>query len=296
MRDLLTPKQVARALDVSESSIKRWCDKGEIPTQYTAGGHRRIPLPGLIAFLRQRQCALVHPQALGLPPTSGQTGRVVARACQRLTEALMVGDEALCRQIAFDLYLAEHSISVICDDVFAKAFRDIGDRWACGRAEVYEERRGCEISLRVLHELRSLLPEPPADAPRAIGGAASGDQYNLGTTKAELVLRDARWKAVSLDDNLPLETISAAIRAQRPRLFWLSCSHIADAPAFLAGYERLYDEYGLDVAFVVGGYALTEDIRRQMKYAAFCDNMQHLEAFAQTLLRAGDPPAEERPS
>ena len=52
MRELLTPKQVARAINVSESSVKRWCDKGVIPTQYTAGGHRRIPLSGLMEFLR----------------------------------------------------------------------------------------------------------------------------------------------------------------------------------------------------------------------------------------------------
>ncbi|REJ93532.1 MAG: helix-turn-helix domain-containing protein [Planctomycetota bacterium] len=50
MNDLLTPKQVARAISVSESSIKRWCDRGAIATQYTPGGHRRIPLSGLLEF------------------------------------------------------------------------------------------------------------------------------------------------------------------------------------------------------------------------------------------------------
>ena len=39
----------------------------------------------------------------------------------------------------------------------------------------------------------------------------------------------------------------------------------------------------MDVAFVVGGRALTETIRQQMKFAAYCDNMQHFESFAQTL-------------
>ena len=38
----------------------------------------------------------------------------------------------------------------------------------------------------------------------------------------------------------------------------------------------------MDVAFVVGGRALTESIRQQMKFAAYCDNMQHLESFAQS--------------
>ena len=295
MRDLLTPKQVARAIDVSESSVKRWCDKGHIRTQYTAGGHRRIDLAALMEFLRQHSHRLVHPEALGLPPTSGQSGRVVARAKENLTAALINGDDELCRQIAFDLFLANHSVSVM---------REIGVRWACGEAEVYEERRGCEISLRTLHELRSLVPAPHPESPLAIGGAVEGDQYNLGTTMAELVLRGAGWQATSLGDNLPFATLAAAIRKSRPKLFWLSCSHICDSEHFLTSYSSLYDEFSLDVAFVVGGYALDDGLRRQMKFAAYCDNMQHLEGFAQTLRAAlqdeasgdrADPTASEVP-
>jgi methanogenic corrinoid protein MtbC1 len=286
MRELLTPKQVSRAIDVSESSVKRWCDKGVIPTRYTAGGHRRIAISSLMEFLREGSYHLAHPEALGLPPTSGKTTRVIGRALGQLTDALLNGDESRCRQIAVDLYLAEHSISVICDEVFAAAFREIGDRWACGEAEVYQERRGCEIATRVLHELRILLAPPTSDSPLAIGGAAEGDQYSLGTTMAELVLRDARWNANSLGDNLPFESLAAAIRENRPKLFWLSCSHIADEAEFLRGYQELYDEFSMDVAFVVGGYALTEEVRQQMKFSAYCDTMQHLEGFAQTLCDA----------
>lgn len=283
MRDILTPKQVARAIAVSESSVKRWCDNGVIPTQYTAGGHRRITISGLLEFLRGGKHELIHPEALGLPPTSGQTVRVLDRAREQMTEALIAGDEPRCRQITIDLYLAEQSISAICDSIFAAAFREIGDRWACGDAEVYQERWGCEISLRVLHELRSLLPNPSAESPLAIGGAASGDQYQLGTTMAELVLRDEAWNAISVGANLPFTTLAAAIREHRPKLFWVSCSHIVDESEFLHSYGALYEEFGLDVAFVVGGYALTEQLRQQMKYSAYCDNMQHLEGFARTL-------------
>jgi methanogenic corrinoid protein MtbC1 len=282
MRDLLTPKQVARAIQVSESSIKRWCDRGLISTQYTAGGHRRIPMSGLMEFLRSGNQQLVRPEVLGLPATSGQTERVIDRAAENLVEALVCGDIEQCRQITFDLYLAEHSITAICDQVFARAFESIGDRWECGEAEVYQERRGCELVLRLLHELETMVGPPQADAPLAIGGAPEGDQYNLATTMAELVLREAKWNAVSLGDNLPFETLAAAIKEHRPRMFWLSCSHIVDEAEFLAGYRSLYDEFGLDVAIVVGGRALTEGLRQQMKYAAYCDNMQHLEAFAQT--------------
>lgn len=283
MSVFLTPKQVSRAIQVSESSVKRWCDKGIIPTQYTAGGHRRIALSELIEFLRSSKHQLVRPEVLGLPSTTGQTVWVIDRAAEQVTEALLKGDEEQCRQIILDLYLAEHCISSICDLVIAKAFSNIGDRWECGKAEVYQERYGCEVSLRVLHELRTLIPNPPADAPVAIGGTPEGDQYSLPTTMVELVLRDSKWNAVSLGTNLPFATLRAAILQHRPRIFWLSVSHIIDDQNFIREYTELYDEFGLDVGFVVGGRGMTESIRRQIQYSAFCDNVRHLESFAQTI-------------
>lgn len=281
---LLTPKQVARAIQVSESSVKRWCDKGVIPTQYTAGGHRRIPISGLADFLRTAKHQLVRPEVLGLPATCGQSPRALDRAHMQLTEALLAGDEDQARQIVLDLYLAEHSLSAICDLVIARAFEQIGQRWQCGEAEIFAERRGCQLALRMLHELRAMIPPPPMDAPLAIGAAAQGDQYHLATTMVELVLRDTKWQATSLGNNLPFSTLAAAVRQQRPRLLWLSASHMIQRDQFLREYMELYDQFSLDVAFVVGGRALTEDLRQQMKYAAYCDNLQHLEAFAQTLL------------
>lgn len=292
MSEFLTPKQVSRAIQVSESSVKRWCDKGIIPTQYTAGGHRRIALSELVEFLRSSKYQLVRPEVLGLPATTGQTVWVIDRAAAHLTEALLSGDEEQCRQIILDLYLAEHCISSICDLVFARAFSDIGDRWQCGEAEVFQERHGCEVSLRVLHELRILIPPPPPGAPVAIGGTPEGDQYSLPTTMVELVLRDSKWNAVSLGTNLPFPTLRAAILQHRPRIFWLSVSHIKNEPEFIREYTELYDEFGLDVAFVVGGRAMTESIRQQIQYAAFCDNVRHLESFAQTIKNATEKNAD----
>lgn len=288
MNQFFTPKQVSRAMQVSESSVKRWCDKDIIPTQYTAGGHRRIALSELIEFLRTSKHELVRPEVLGLPATSGQSIRVIDRSADQFAVALLKGDEEQCRRIILDLYLAEHSLSSICDLVFVKAFQIIGDRWQCGEAEVYQERRGCELAVRVLHELHKLVAQPQEDAPIAIGGAAEGDLYNMATTMLELVLRDNHWNAVSLGYNLPFQTLEAAIRQKSPKLFWLSVNHIPNEPEFVQSYNQLYDQFRNSVAFVVGGRALNEKIRNQIQYATYCDNIRHVESFAQTLLSVAE--------
>jgi methanogenic corrinoid protein MtbC1 len=280
MRDLVTPRQVAQAIQVSESSVKRWCDKGVIPTCYTAGGHRRIPLSGLLDFLRASRRELLHPTRLGLPSVSQQGRCPRELATSEFAQALLAADETRCRQIAVELFLSAPSVSAICDDVIAAAFAEVGQRWACGDVEVYQERLACEIAHRVLNDLRALVPEPDPAAPQAIGGCPPGDFYTLGTSMAELVLRDAGWRSVSLGTNLPYETLAAAIRQRRPQLFWLSCSHLAEDAELVRGYAVLVDALEDDVTLVLGGQAVTPSLLDRMPRVVSCATMRELESLA----------------
>jgi excisionase family DNA binding protein len=282
----VTPKQAARAIGVSESSVKRWCDQGALPNLRTVGGHRRIPIQDLMAFLRAKHHPLVRPEELGLPATSGQTPRILDRAEEQFRQALLAGNEALARKTVLDLYLAGHHVSAICDQVIASAFHHIGDLWDCGQIEVYQERRGCDICLRCIYDLRSSLPDTPTPELIAVGGSPGGDPYLLPTTMIESVLRETGWQATSLGNDIPLASMAEAIRETRPKLFWLSVSHIVDEDAFLADYAELVRVLPGDVAVAVGGRALHESLRQRMTFAAYCDNFRHLETFAATLRRS----------
>jgi len=284
VRELLTPKQVARAIGVSEASLKRWCDKGLISAVRTAGGHRRLPLNGVIHYLRQSGQPLVRPEVLGLPPTTGTGETVQSASVQKLGAALEAGDEDQVRRLIFNLYLAGHTTCDLLDKIVAPAVHQIGEAWAHGDVEVYQERRGVETLLRTLYQLRQLLPTVSADAPYAIGGTPEGDPYALPTTMIEVVLREAGWRAESFGTNHPISTLCAAIRQRRPRLMWLSVSWVPSLADFLIAYPELYDtavEHG--TALVVGGRALIEQVRQQMSYSAYCDNLRHLVAFAATI-------------
>jgi len=277
---LLTPKQVAQAIGVSESSLKRWCDQGLIPNERTAGGHRRLPLAGVVEFLQRTDRSLARPELLGLPRASGPGPRSLERACELLSDALIRGDEEACRQTLFDLFLAGHPLDALGDRVIAPAFERIGQQWDCGDVEVYQERRACEICGRVLSEIRSMLPSVRTLAPIAFGGTVEGDQYRLPTMLVEAVLRQRGWNAQSFGTSLPFATLAAALVADPPELFWLSVSHVADPDNFVPDFNRLYEvASGCGVSFVVGGRGLDESLRRQLRYTAFCDQLAHLVSF-----------------
>jgi MerR family transcriptional regulator, light-induced transcriptional regulator len=279
----VSPKQVAQAIGVSESSLKRWCDQGLLTAFRTGGGHRRLAINDVFQFLRQSGKKISRPELLGLPSNTGQGATVLERAHDQIRDALIAGDDEKCRRIVFDLYLAGQSVCNICDRVLAPAFHDIGECWQCGELAMYRERRACETALKLLHELSTLMQTPLPEAPTAVGGTLEWDPYRLPTAMIEVVLRDLGWRAPSLGSQLPATTLAEAVRDNRPRLLWISVSSIESVPVFLEHYadlHRVATESG--TAVVVGGRALTAGIRQQMTYSAYCDTLRHLVTFAAT--------------
>ena len=283
MDKLLSPKQLAEAIGASESSLKRWCDQGLITTVRTAGGHRRILVQEALRFIREQNHAVVGPQLLSMPATADRKGRRIEGSAERLTEALLSDNELACQSIVFDLFLAGESVSRIFDEVVATAFRRIGDKWECHEADIYQERSSCQIMLRLLHDLRSKQVSPHPNV-IALGATIEGDQYALPTTMAEIVLRSVDWNARLLGTSIPFDSLVKAVETHSPGLVWLSVSFIANEAEFVSGFRRLSTTAEKNkTAIVVGGRALTPEIRTQLSYSAFCDTMRHLEQFGKTL-------------
>ena len=288
-----TPKQVAVALDVSESSVKRWCDSGLISTIRTVGGHRRITQAGLEQFLAasHRNCRIPLPDRLGSfkesdtnePPQSTTiSDDVVSSLSGKFMTALIEGNENDCRAI-FHAWLNSNSLASFADLILCPVFEEIGDRWSCEQIDVYQERRGCEIVVRLIQEFRNTIRKPSLDAPLAIGGSPSNDPYTLPGQLIESVLLEGGWRAINLGTNIPLESLGNAIRVERPRLFWLSVSDMQDPASFVEQYREFSMSISNDVAVVVGGRALNDRIRPKLKFAAHCDNLRQLSDFAAAL-------------
>ncbi|WP_425616107.1 B12-binding domain-containing protein [Anatilimnocola sp. NA78] len=283
MSESFSPKQVARAIGVSESSLKRWCDRGLIPTVCTAGGHRRLPVQGVLDFIKSTQRTLVRPEVLGLPSPLGGRRRTPSEGSEELVKLLVAGDELAARRLLLDLFLDHHRLSLIGDTVLAPAFTRIGELWDCGQVEVYRERLACRICARVIDEIRRLIVQPAAEAPLALGATPSGDFYDLPGGLVELTIRQNGWRSLSLGSNLPFEALALAVAQQQPKLFWLSISHVSDREEFASTYPLLKRALGEDVPLVVGGRALDDELRAAMPGATFCSNLTELEAYLQKL-------------
>ena len=53
-QQLMTPNEVASALQVAPVTVRQWAQKGMLPARMTAGGHRRFEVEAVVAFARAR--------------------------------------------------------------------------------------------------------------------------------------------------------------------------------------------------------------------------------------------------
>jgi methanogenic corrinoid protein MtbC1 len=288
----LSPRQVAEAMGVSESSLKRWCDGGLIPTRRTAGGHRRVPVDGVVAFLRERGFDPKRPDLLGLPAGAHRDRRELGELERRAGAALCAGNESDFASLLLGLYLGGRSIAELSDRLVAPAFELVGTSWAHGQLEVYQERRAVELVLKTVHELSRVIPAPAPDAPLALSTTLEGDPYALPVALSELVLRDAGWNTTSLGSGNPAASLAAAIDDLSPRLLCVSASAIGDASAFTTGVNALYEHArSRGTALALGGRALTRELRERIRYSAYCESMSALVGFAESLWTRARPPA-----
>ena len=254
---VLTTKELALAIGVSESSIKRWADDGTLHASRTAGGHRRILLPEAIRFVRETRAAVVHPEILGLPDVAAAVRDSTGPAddAERLYAYLVAGEAVQARGMVQSLYLGGSSVAAIVDGPLRAAMHRIGELWQHEPAGVFLEHRATDISIQALNQLRLTLPDAGGQ-PVAVGGAPEGDPYLLPSLAAATCLAAEGFDTVNLGPDTPYATLEEAARRLRPVLIWLSVSgaqpseRVAAATAALASALQ-----PLGTSVIVGGRA-----------------------------------------
>ena len=152
-----SPKKVATAIGVSESSLKRWCDAGYVRATKTAGGHRRVTRSEVISFIKRKKYDLEDPTAIGLPDIRDVSIRDDRDAIAQLVDAFRKGDEPTCKQLLVYLFVNGRTVPDLVDRIITPAFEQVGDLWRCGQMDVYQERVACQICYNAMLDIRSLI-------------------------------------------------------------------------------------------------------------------------------------------
>ena len=287
MKRQLSPRELATAIGVSESSLKRWADDGMIAVTRTAGGHRRIARHEALRFIRQTGQQVLRPQVLGFAEsqTIPLTSDATQDPAEALYDALLRGSRREALGLVQGWFLAGRALAWIFDGPVTTAMERMGQLWRCESDGVLLEHRATDLCIQAVMQLRLALPAEPHGARTAFGAALAGDPYLLPSLMAATMLQEAGLHAVNLGPQTPLPVLGAAALQHRAKLLWLSVSTEAATESAKAGLRRMAEDLEpIGTNLVVGGRASGVLAPLRQSNITFAGGMAELAAFAKGLL------------
>ena len=286
---LLKTRQVAMALGVSVSTIKRWIDSGVLTGTRTVGKHRLIRLSEALRFAREQGLPQAELELLvGMQTTHLDV--IDDQVRETLTHLLGRGKGREARTLIHSVFASGLGAVALADQLIRPVMERIGRCWMVGAMDVYQEHQATHlVASAVLELIDRVSREQGEPFPLALGAVSEGDCYVLPGLLGELVLREIGWDVRNLSVNLPLQSLANAVLEYQPRLVFLSVSHLADEKRFIREYQSFYETaVARGVAVIVGGRALRPELRAELVFASAGERMAHLSEFARWLHPTAD--------
>ncbi len=290
---MLTSREAARALGVSEASVKRWADSGLLPTEKTAGGHRRFR-PEDIAVMRRATHA---DEAAGaeehakrsVAKRAARPPRLAAGRVSSLVEetfgALLGGREEEIAALLVNLHLEGQTVGAIADQFVCAAMRRVGDLWHAGELSVTQEHVATRTATCALRSLGTAASAGRGAGPLALVCSVEEDYHALPVRLAALTLEARGFEVFNLGVSTPFSALAEALEMFRPRLVCVSATALAGldrAAREYAEFSRTARRRGASVVLGGAGFAGGE-VRRRFPADLHAESFRQLEEFAGAL-------------
>jgi excisionase family DNA binding protein len=257
---LLTTSEVGDLLAVHPSTVKRWCNDGDLAFHKTEGGHRRILLSDTLEFAAQRGIPTVlEPFSpfeagvwAGLNAVLGEDSfsEVRALAYRWLTEGNLDLITALFVMLGRN---EDIPLPRLFDEGVAGFMRLVGEGWRKADLRVADEHLASQAIVEALTSLSGPTAaaagtassgargaEQAGDA--ALVGAMEGDHHHIGALCVRVLLERVGWRVAYLGPDVPVEDFAHLQDSRGARLVCISFTP-PHAPADVQRALRILSEF-----------------------------------------------------
>ncbi|HEY6118573.1 MAG TPA: B12-binding domain-containing protein [Pyrinomonadaceae bacterium] len=281
----LTTRDVARMLQVSEATVKRWADDGLLLPNKTVGGHRRFSIQN-IAQLRRKPGIASGAQS----PKEGSRKKLVFGqlfSAENLSEALLSGLEAEATAQLMGAYLQNHALANLFDTTITNAMHRVGDLWFNGTITVADEHLATRLMISVLQKLRGIVVPGEATGLTALCCGIEGDLHELPIHLAEIILESEGWNTSNLGPNTPLFALRDMVARKKPQLVCISARTVVDldrGTAEYAQFRKVIEK--IDGTTVLGGEGFRDpNLRQRFPSEFYADSFGGLSTFVKELTK-----------
>ena len=153
---------------------------------------------------------------------------------------------------ALEQALTRDGLRAFVLDTFAPLTTAVGELWAGGRLQVFEEHLLTRHLVQFLDAAMSRIGRPPGD-PQVLLATLPGEPHALGLLMVEALLMHAGRATLNLGAEVPLDQVVAAVERSGVKTVALSFSACYARGSIRADLEELVDRLPAGVALWIGG-------------------------------------------
>lgn len=296
----LSSRQTAILLDTHESSVKRWCNAGELACSTTQGGHRRISVKDAIEFASANE-PTADVLLLGDAAEAAIDGVLKMRRKALKPELLQVIRQWLLdadsRRVSALVRIARAfgiPLPVIYDRMIGEVMKLVGDSWAQGAFSIGEEHRVSESILDVLYGIQGAVDHHVSDSKApVILGTIRGEEHVTGAMMVRTLLTAKGFPVSYLGRNVPEEDFLLFRRKFDASLICLSATLYRSPEEVIESVNRLQmlsqGEEEFSIAVGGSGAKAAERLSHRIRVPSrvrFFDSATDFMAWAEKMLQS----------
>ncbi|MGI8495389.1 MAG: B12-binding domain-containing protein [Pyrinomonadaceae bacterium] len=282
----LTTKEVARLCKVSDATVKRWEEAGQIKSERTSGGHRRFRAEEVARFQRNLGLGLKQcPSDESVLTINSRRRPNKNHSGSAIFQSLVAGFEEEAADILITAYLKKEPLAQIFDNLICPAMRKIGELWYSGELSIAQEHLATRSALNAVYKLRGVLPVTDITGEIAMCCAFEGDFHEIPTHLAQLILENEGYEVINFGANTPLYSFTEEVGCYAPNLICFSATMMTDIERLARDYKEFRERIAkLKIPIVLGGRAFYDPcLRSRFPAELFVENFKQLNEFAQNI-------------
>ena len=283
----LTTRQLSRVWYVSEATIKRWADTGQLKSSRTVGGHRRFPLAEVMRFQTERGLGV----ATGIASVPAATAAVsgagfdAEQAAGQFLDSVRRGRAGEATALLLEAHMLGAELDLIFDTVVAPSLHRVGDLWYGEEMSVADEHLATSMATRAVESLAASTRRTGAKAGAAVCCAAEEEMHALPVLCAQAVLEGAGWDVRNLGGHTPFFALAEYVEKQRPSLVCVSATLQRELEHNARDYAQLVAAArACDARIVLGGEGFRDAaVRSRFTADLHAESFKDLSEFVRKL-------------
>jgi MerR family transcriptional regulator, light-induced transcriptional regulator len=237
---ILTSRKASELLGVHESSIKRWCNDGELDVFVTSGGHRRIRWEDLMVFAEKKNLSHAYLVfgSLGASVYALKEAYLkkphMASLEGLLAEWTTLGRlEVLGQLLYFLITELKLTFEELCDGIIFPYLKNLGELWSAGKIDVTVEHRHSQEWIQALYLLRYRLGFggmiKPQFSKMAVLACSENNTHEMALHCIRIILERLGYEVIFLGARVPsreLKSCADRVQAQLVCVSFSACDSL----------------------------------------------------------------------